>query len=68
MDRHLHSGPGTGLSPALLAEAPHRLLFFVGAVNVLLAMSWWLLWLVDVRWAPSACPPARRSVAGCTPS
>lgn len=30
---------GTGLSPALLAEAPHRLLFFVGAVNVLLAMS-----------------------------
>lgn len=39
-----------GLSPALLAAAPHRLLFFVGAVNVLLAMSWWLLWLVDARW------------------
>lgn len=56
MDRHLHSGPGTGLSPALLAEAPHRLLFFVGAVNVLLAMSWWLLWLVDVRWGAIGLP------------
>ncbi len=39
-----------GLSPKLLAAAPHRLLFFVGAVNVLLAMSWWLLWLIDARW------------------
>ena len=40
----------TGLSPALLTTAPHRLLFFVGALNVLLAMSWWLLWLIDARW------------------
>lgn len=50
----------TGLSPALLAEAPHRLLFFVGAVNVLLAMSWWLLWLLDARFGliglPSGTP------------
>ena len=38
------------LSPQMLAQAPHRLLFFVGAVNVLLAMCWWLLWLVDARW------------------
>jgi uncharacterized protein involved in response to NO len=38
------------LSPALLAAAPHRLLFFVGAVNVLLAMTWWMLWLLDARW------------------
>jgi uncharacterized protein involved in response to NO len=38
------------LSPALLAAAPHRLLFFVGAANVLLAMLWWTLWLVDARW------------------
>src|SRR5436190_5849752 len=38
------------LSPRLLAAAPHRLLFFVGAANVLLAMAWWTLWLVDARW------------------
>jgi uncharacterized protein involved in response to NO len=34
----------------LLAAAPHRLLFFVGAANVLLAMAWWAVWLVDARW------------------
>ncbi len=34
----------------LLANAPHRLLFFVGAANVLLAMLWWALWLIDARW------------------
>jgi uncharacterized protein involved in response to NO len=34
----------------LLAAAPHRLLFFVGASNVLLAMTWWALWLFDARW------------------
>jgi uncharacterized protein involved in response to NO len=45
-----NSNATAGLSPALLAEAPHRLLFFVGALNVLLAMSWWLLWLMDARW------------------
>jgi uncharacterized protein involved in response to NO len=39
-----------GLSPQLLANAPHRLLFFVGAGNVLLAMLWWTLWLIDARW------------------
>ena len=33
-----------------LAAAPHRLLFFVGASNVLLAMTWWALWLIDARW------------------
>ena len=38
------------LSPAMLARAPHRLLFFIGAANVLLAMFWWTLWLVDARW------------------
>ncbi len=30
----------------LLAAAPHRLLFFVGASNVLLAMAWWSAWLI----------------------
>jgi uncharacterized protein involved in response to NO len=37
-------------SPRLLANAPHRLLFCVGAANVLLAMAWWALWLADMRW------------------
>lgn len=43
-----------GLVPAALmrqlAAAPHRLLFFIGAANVLLAMAAWALWLVDARW------------------
>ena len=56
MDRNLHNETGGGLSPAQLAEAPHRLLFFVGAVNVLLAMSWWLLWLIDARWGAIGLP------------
>jgi len=42
--------PPRGLSPQLLANAPHRLLFFVGAGNVMLAMLWWALWLIDARW------------------
>lgn len=37
------------LSPRLLAAAPHRLLFFVGAANVLAAMAWWAVWLIDAR-------------------
>jgi uncharacterized protein involved in response to NO len=40
----------------LLAEAPHRLLFFVGASNVLLAMGWWTLWLINARWPVWAMP------------
>jgi uncharacterized protein involved in response to NO len=39
-----------GLSPRLLAAAPHRLLFAVGAANVLLAMAWWTAWLFAARW------------------
>jgi uncharacterized protein involved in response to NO len=35
---------------AHLAAAPHRLLFFVAATNVLAAMAWWAAWLVDARW------------------
>ena len=42
--------PQPPLSPAMLARAPHRLLFFIGAANVLLAMFWWTLWLVEARW------------------
>lgn len=37
-------------SPALLAAAPHRLMFFIGAGNLLLAMAWWAAWLAAQRW------------------
>lgn len=39
-----------------LAAAPHRLLFFAGAGNVLLAMSWWTFWLINARWPLVAMP------------
>ena len=48
--------PTASLAPQLLTVAPHRLLFFVGAVNVLLAMAWWTLWLVDARWQVIGMP------------
>lgn len=47
---------GLASLPALLAAAPHRLLFFAGAANVLLAMLWWTLWLVDSRWRTIGLP------------
>src|SRR3546814_4662994 len=37
-----------------ITNAPHRLLFAVGAGNVLLAMLWWAAWLVATRWAPTS--------------
>lgn len=40
----------------LLAAAPHRLMFFVGASNVLLAMAWWTFWLINSRWQLAAMP------------
>ena len=46
-------------SAKALAAAPHRLLFFVGAGNVLLAMLWWAAWLVDARWRLFAFPQPR---------
>lgn len=45
-----------GLSPALLTVAPHRLLFFVGVLNVLAGMAWWTAWLVALRWQLFAMP------------
>ena len=33
-----------------LLQAPHRMMFFIGAGNVLLAMAWWAAWLVSTRW------------------
>jgi uncharacterized protein involved in response to NO len=35
---------------SLLAAAPHRMMFFIGATNVLVAMIWWTVWLIDARW------------------
>lgn len=53
------TAPSFPVSPRLLAAAPHRLLFFVGAANVLLAMGWWALWLAALRWQvlPVPQPP-----------
>jgi uncharacterized protein involved in response to NO len=45
MNTSAHVASGFSL-PALTA-APHRLLFLVGAANVLLAMLWWTLLLLD---------------------
>ncbi|RMX05839.1 NnrS family protein [Corticibacter populi] len=38
-----------------LGAAPHRLMFFVGAANLLLAMLWWSWWLAAARW-PAVLP------------
>ena len=48
--------PLRGLSPSWLAQAPHRMMFFVGAGNVLLAMLWWALWLLAMRWGGWTMP------------
>jgi uncharacterized protein involved in response to NO len=45
-------------SPRLLAQAPHRLMFFIGATNLLLAMAWWAAWLAGTRWPAVALPPS----------
>jgi uncharacterized protein involved in response to NO len=56
MDPSVPPAAPAALSPAILARAPHRLLFFIGAANVLLAMAWWTLWLVDARWHAIGLP------------
>lgn len=43
-------------SSRLLAQAPHRLMFFIGAANLLLAMAWWAAWLAGSRWSAFAMP------------
>ena len=40
----------------LMAAAPHRLLFLVGAANVLTAMTWWTCWLLAARWQLAELP------------
>lgn len=44
------------ISLPVLARAPHRLLFLIGAVNVLAAMAWWAAWLVAMRWQLLSLP------------
>ena len=52
----MNTTPRQTLSPRLLARAPHRLMFFIGASNVLLAMAWWAAWLASTRWQWFAMP------------
>lgn len=44
------------LSAANLGRAQHRLMFFIGALNLLLAMAWWAFWLASARWPFPAFP------------
>ena len=44
------------LSPRLLGTAPHRLMFFIGVSNLMLAMGWWAAWLAAARWPAFALP------------
>ncbi len=44
------SPPASNLSLRRLGAAPHRLMFFIGASNLLLAMAWWAAWLAAARW------------------
>jgi len=43
------AGPSLLSSVRRLGWAPHRLLFFVGAANLVLAMLWWGCWLLAQR-------------------
>ncbi len=52
------------LSPRLLLAAPHRLMFFIGAGNLLLAMTWWAAWLGSLRWPGIALPQPAAAPAG----
>ncbi|MGN6224896.1 NnrS family protein [Pseudoxanthomonas sp.] len=56
------AGPSAGMSARQLLQAPHRLMFFIGAGNVLLAMLWWAAWLASQysggwRMPDTAVPP-----------
>lgn len=49
--------PSAELNLQRLADAPHRLLFFVGTFNVLAMMAWWTAWLIGQHWPAMALPP-----------
>ena len=62
----MNARPSSATSPLSLGHlgnTPHRLLFFVGTCNVLLAMLWWSLWLASARW-PSIGLPQPRTYGG----
>ena len=60
-----HDTHGGASAPFVqLAAAPHRLMFFVGAGNVLLAMAWWAAWLVANRWPGLLSMPQPEPYAG----
>lgn len=48
--------PDPELSLRRLGAAPHRLMFFIGAGNLLLAMLWWAGWLAAQRFGLPAMP------------
>lgn len=53
------------LSVRRLGKAPHRLLFFIGSTNLLLAMAWWAAWLAAQRFPSLAMPaPPSNQVGG----
>ena len=56
--------PGAAAPLQRLAAAPHRLMFFVGAANVLLAMAWWAAWLAAARWPALFPMPQPEPYAG----
>lgn len=43
-------GGASASSPKWLLVTPHRMMFFIGASNLLLAMLWWAVWLIAQRW------------------
>ena len=49
------------MSVRLLTRAPHRLMFFIGAGNLLLAMAWWACWLLAARF-PSMHGPGQPAI------
>jgi uncharacterized protein involved in response to NO len=58
MFRDRLSTPSIAELPALLAAAPHRLMFFAGATAILTSMCWWAAVLCAVRFGFPNPPPA----------
>lgn len=52
----MNTATSPGLSIQQLTRAPHRLMFFIGASNLLLAMLWWSAWLTAMRWPTLGMP------------
>ena len=50
--------PGLADLPALMASAPHRLMFFAGATAVIVTMLWWACVLAAIRFGWTHMPTA----------